>query len=59
MCIYIVKNQKLKKNSSRGKRDSANVSKLSVLRVNDIAKTNRYLSMLCYIHVEYSVLFCW
>ena len=42
MCIYTVKKQKLKKNSSsRGLRDSTERPKISVSGVKNTAKTNK------------------
>ena len=57
MCIYTVKKQKNK--SSRGCVSPPNVPKLVVSAVKDTAKTNKDLSMSCYIQVEYSVFFRW
>ena len=59
MCIYKVKKQKCLKNSSKGVRDSTKRLKLGVSGIKDTAKTVKDLGMLCYIQVEYSVLFRW
>ena len=49
MCIYTVSKQKLKKNSPEGCATPPNVPKLGVSGVEDTAKTNKDLGMLCYI----------
>ena len=60
--IYTVKRQKLNKKLKipQGRCTTPpNVPKLGVSGVKDTAKPNKYLGMLCYIQVEYSLLFRW
>ena len=60
MCIYTVEKQKLQIfffNPQGGCATPPNVPKLGVPGVKDTAKTNKDLSMSCYIQVEYSVFF--
>ena len=57
MYINLVKKQKVIKNSERVVRDSTERPKLGVSGVKDTAKTNKDISMSCYIQVKYSVFF--
>ena len=60
MCIYTVKKQKYNKKKSQGRcATPSHISKLGVSVVEDTAKINKDLDMLCYIQVEYSVFFHW
>ena len=61
MCIYTVKKQELIffLNPQGECATPPNVPKLGVSGVEDTAKTNKDLGMLCYIQVEYSVFFRW
>ena len=61
MCIYILKNKKLKKiKILQGEcTTSPNVPKLGVSGAKDTAKINKHLGLSCYIQVEYSVFFRW
>ena len=60
MCIYTLKRQKFKKVLRGGGCEiPPNVPKLGVSGVKNTAKINKVLDTLCYIQIEYSVLFRW
>ena len=52
MCICTVKKQNFLKNPQGGCSTPPNVPKLGLSSVKDTAKTNKDLSMSCYIQVE-------
>ena len=59
MCIDTVKNKNKNKILKGGCATPPNVPKLGVSGVEDTAKTNKDLGLLCYIQVNDNVLFCW
>ena len=61
MCIYTLKNQKIKKFLRGGCATPLNVPKLRVSGVKDTTETNKDLGMSCYmyIQVEYNEFFYW